>query len=289
MSKLTHEELFAKAAEKLRTDFDKSASIPHGASKGGERERSLRQFLRDHIPRRFDVGSGFVVDQRGDVSDQTDIVVYDAMNCPVWRASESAGIFPSDNVAAIVEVKSILDKDRISDSFKNIASVKKLAKLKAKETGDLYTAQTLGCIFGYSTTLKFETILEHFADILINNGFGWHPDVLCVLDVGVVNIAFRLPDHEAFGTIFAEELGGPKGSQYAVLGQPVGRFSLDLFFRILLAQLHQFREVKHHPGFFLEGFSSDSPFLVRKFYEVPDDSKNFGVQTTQYSDFAQKR
>jgi predicted dinucleotide-binding enzyme len=80
------------------------------------------------LPKRFDVGSGFIIDGFDTVSKQTDVIVYDALNCPVYRASEDAAIFPSDNVAAVVEVKSRLDQEQLTSAFENILATKQLAK-----------------------------------------------------------------------------------------------------------------------------------------------------------------
>lgn len=86
----------------------------------------VRIFLKAHLPQRFDVGAGFIIDPLDNVSKQSDVVIYDAYNCPVYRASEEAAIFPSDNVAAVVEVKSRLTRERLHDAFQNIASTKSL-------------------------------------------------------------------------------------------------------------------------------------------------------------------
>ena len=128
MARVTRKEVFAHAAKRLRQEFAELSTVPHNALKGSEAEELVRRFLREHIPKRFDVSSGFVIDPEDTVSRQTDIVVYDAFNCPVYRASENAGIFPSDNVAAVVEVKSRLTRERLREAFQNIAETKSLKK-----------------------------------------------------------------------------------------------------------------------------------------------------------------
>ena len=102
MNKLTRQDIFEQAAKKLRQDFEALAVIPHRGAKGGESERLVREFLNRHLPGRFKAGAGFVIDKVGNVSRQLDVVIYDAMNCPVYRWSEEAAIFPADNVAAVI-------------------------------------------------------------------------------------------------------------------------------------------------------------------------------------------
>ena len=117
---ISRQSIFEKASAKLRQDFDELYSVPHSALKGAEAEKIIRSFLNNHLPKRFSAGSGFIIDPSDKISRQTDVVVYDAINCPVYRASEEAAIFPSTNVAAVVEVKSKLNKDELISAFNNI-------------------------------------------------------------------------------------------------------------------------------------------------------------------------
>jgi len=98
---LSRAEIFAQAAAKLRQDFDESRLVPHQGARAGEAEKLVKDFLRRHLPKRFDVGSGFIIDRQDTVSRQTDVVIYDAMNCPVYRPPRTRAIFPSNNVAAL--------------------------------------------------------------------------------------------------------------------------------------------------------------------------------------------
>jgi hypothetical protein len=126
---VTRKDIFEFASRRLRTEFEEIRNtVPHAGAKGSEAERIVRRFLSDHLPKRFAVGSGFILDRADAVSKQTDVVVYDALNCPVYRASDEAGIFPADNVAAVIEVKSTLDKTRFDEARENIAATKKLRK-----------------------------------------------------------------------------------------------------------------------------------------------------------------
>ena len=62
MPEITRQSIFAQAARKLRQDFEELITIPHNALKGNEAEKLVRTFLKDHLPKRFDVGSGFIID-----------------------------------------------------------------------------------------------------------------------------------------------------------------------------------------------------------------------------------
>jgi hypothetical protein len=91
MTQVTRKEIFAQAAKKLRADFEEvKATVLHGGLKGGEAEDLVRKFLQGHLPKRFDAGSGLVIDPHDQLSKQMDVIIYDALNCPVYRTSEKA-------------------------------------------------------------------------------------------------------------------------------------------------------------------------------------------------------
>jgi hypothetical protein len=52
------------------------------------------------------------------VSLQCDVIVYDVTNSPVYRRGPRVLILPSDNVAAVLEVKSTLNKAELEDGRK---------------------------------------------------------------------------------------------------------------------------------------------------------------------------
>jgi hypothetical protein len=250
MSFVTRQQIFAQAAKKLRQDFGELSTVPHSALKGHEAEKIVRAFLASHLPKRFGIGSGFIIDQHDALSKQTDVVIYDAINCPVYRASEDAGIFPSDNVAAIVEVKAKLDKERLIESYENIAAAKSLAKTKPAELPILQTTQTFGCVFAFESSLTLRTLAEHYAAIVRDKGLGRHIDEIVVLDRGLITLAGKPRGYE-WAPMFMEGFGGPatEGAHLGVCSHELGENSLDAFLRLLLAQLIHFRAMSSHPGF----------------------------------------
>jgi hypothetical protein len=248
----TRQEIFAQAAKKLRQDFGELSTVPHNLMKGQEAERIVRTFLSHHLPKRFAVGSGFIIDPNDSVSKQTDVIIYDAINCPVLRASDIAAIFPSDNVTAIVEVKSQLDKQRLEEAFENISAAKSLTKTQLPELPILQTNQTFGCIFAFESSLTLNTLTQHYADLVRERGVGRHVDLILVLDRGLINLAGK-PRGLDWAPLVVEGLGGPRaeGAHIAAMSSDLGENSLDWFLRFLLAHLIHYRWMTNHPGFFL--------------------------------------
>lgn len=250
MSDVSRQNIFAQASKKLRQDFNELSVVAHASLKGGEAERLVRTFLEEHLPKRFDVGAGFIIDRFDNVSKQIDVIVYDALNCPVYRASEEAGIFPSDNVAATVEVKSCLDKKELYSAFDNILATKQLAKTPPPEIG-FVTAQTMGCVFAFESAISFEKICEHYTDILRSKGIGNHIDIILVLDKGVVSMWSKPPAFPNWGRYIHEGLAVKElseGLHFALATEEMGADSLDLFLRYVLTQLTFFRGLVDHPG-----------------------------------------
>lgn len=252
MSTLTRNAIFEQASKKLRADFEELSLIPHRGAKGKEAEDLMKAFLNNHLPKRFNVGSGFIIDRQDNVSKQTDVVIYDAFNCPIYRASEDAAIFPSDNVAAVVEVKSRLDKEQLILACKNIQATKRLAKTPVSAgLPFIVQTQTIGCLFAYDSAISLNTITEHYHEYLNVEGFSTtdHIDIITVLDQGIVTFAVQ-PRGQMWAMAFMDGLGGPttEGTHIGFGIQKLGKATLDAFFRLILGHLIYFRGMVDHPG-----------------------------------------
>jgi len=186
------------------------------------------------------------------------VIIYDAYNCPVYRVSDDAAIFPNDNVAAVVEVKARLDKARLFEASENIAAVKSLAKSETpkwaepRKSEPLPRIQTVGCVFAFESSLTMATLRSHYIEeVRSKGGLGHHTDLILVLDRGILTTAIKPPGDE-WGAAFLDTLHGSKADEGLLVGAAVhemGENSLDAFLRYLLLPLMHFRPVVPHPGF----------------------------------------
>lgn len=120
------DELLAAAAENMTNDLRRRL-ISHPGELGTSREQIIRDFLTAHLPKRFDVSTGFVFDCSGAISRQLDIVIFDANVCPRFEIPGGKFLFPCEAVAAVGQVKSSLaSRDAFRGAIKNLASVKSL-------------------------------------------------------------------------------------------------------------------------------------------------------------------
>jgi hypothetical protein len=109
-----------------------TGAIPHRGERGRNDEERLRDFLAKVLPRKFSVGSGFLVCSNPDLppSRETDVVIYDEVhNSPLHREL-SAYVYPVEIVYATVEVKGVLENSMLPKVLDDIGRVRTLAKEK---------------------------------------------------------------------------------------------------------------------------------------------------------------
>lgn len=119
-------DLFSSIESTLLSRFKESGFIQHSGDKGENREEILIDFLVKHLPKRYGVTKGEVITKDGKRSHAIDIIIYDAINCPVLYSGKTS-ILPIEGVYGIIEVKSSLSKAEFTDASTKIESFKKLA------------------------------------------------------------------------------------------------------------------------------------------------------------------
>ena len=82
--------------------------------------------LRKHLPARYQVDTGFIVDSTGTFSEQVDIVVFDRQYSPLVFELGARKIFPAESVYAVFEVKQTIDADLILYARHKVSCVRKL-------------------------------------------------------------------------------------------------------------------------------------------------------------------
>jgi hypothetical protein len=130
--------------------------ISHSGTRGGLAESLLRELIREFLPQRWAVGTGFIMgnstDERGNAlgirSNQIDILIYDQhRHAPVFKDGELLVLTPG-SVAVAIEVKSSLETNNTPDAFDNICSIKAVdPKVK-------------GFVFGYGGA-RATTFVDH--------------------------------------------------------------------------------------------------------------------------------
>lgn len=104
--------------------------------KGELRELFVSELLKCYLSYPFEIGSGIIINQRGDESNQTDIIIYDASVLPPFIKGQHLGVYPAECVLATVEVKSDFGPDELL-SFEKAA--KKLLEEVYSSDGSIYS------------------------------------------------------------------------------------------------------------------------------------------------------
>ncbi len=170
-------ESFGYVENTLLDRFKQAGFVQHAGDKGENREKILREFLSEHLPKRYGVTKGEILTKHGKRSHAADIIIYDAENCPVLYVGETA-ILPVEGVYGIIEVKSTLSKTELVDALGKIESFKNLAPqdLSIIQTREYVTlhrpTRPFGAVLGFqlgSNSLKHEGRLN-LRNVRPNNG-----------------------------------------------------------------------------------------------------------------------
>lgn len=182
-------EIIKSAAKRMLIDFEDSQRIEHKVTKGRAREYSVfEQFLRPYLPTRYSVGSGIVIDASSKQSRQQDLVVYDELYSPKLLDLESDKVLFIESVIAVLEVKSVINRDELKDIIQKSASIWKLSKSPQPIISILpgmmlpTSHAPILCIgIGFESTLKLDAIPPIIRETHQEVEAGYALSILCIL------------------------------------------------------------------------------------------------------------
>lgn len=108
----------------LIESVDSLGRLGHTLTKGQLRELFVAQVLNNFLTIQFGIGTGIIVNQKGNQSAQTDIVIYDKRIIPPFIEERGIGVYPAESVIATIEVKSWLNKGEIESADKAATKLK---------------------------------------------------------------------------------------------------------------------------------------------------------------------
>lgn len=103
-------------------------NIKHSGTKGDATELCWLEMLNSYLPQRYHAAKAFVIDSKGQVSDQIDIVIFDRQYSPFLFNQDNALYVPAESVYAVIEVKQDIDKTVIEYAGNKTASVRQLKR-----------------------------------------------------------------------------------------------------------------------------------------------------------------
>jgi len=142
------DKLFDGSLLRLRAEAEYFSRLTdHNPELGRLNETHLVKLLREYLPPKIGIGTGFIVSggRKPLQSPQCDIVLYDAMNNAPFYKSEAWSIYPIEMVYGVIEVKTTLNHTALAESFVRCAAIRAMAKApdgKDKEpAGEIWTGR----------------------------------------------------------------------------------------------------------------------------------------------------
>ncbi len=100
--------------------------IQHPTTKGDVTELEWIDMLSAYLPKRYCAERAFVIDSKGSVSEQIDIVIFDRQYSPFILRQNGVTYIPAESVYAVIEVKQDLARKNNEYAQKKALSVRKL-------------------------------------------------------------------------------------------------------------------------------------------------------------------
>lgn len=101
-----------------------SILLDHPVTKGEHCEGAWIDFFNSFLPNKYAVDKGFVFDAKGNVSEQIDIIIYDALYTPLIFGTDAGEKFiTAESVYAVFDSKPTINKETLEYANKKVASV----------------------------------------------------------------------------------------------------------------------------------------------------------------------
>jgi hypothetical protein len=199
-------------AQELVDQFGRAGGATTSGLVGSAREVAVRKKLQMLLPEKVTVASGCVIDSYGSSSNQTDVLIHERDNCPVFSINDApdATYVPCEGTVAVGEIKSTLNRKELNDSVAKIQKIKGLRRAMTNGTcfrhyGTALVIQgaphetydpenkTWDQIYGFILCQKFgltrETLAKSFAECSRQAAPHLAPSMLLSLADGVVMFA----------------------------------------------------------------------------------------------------
>lgn len=120
-------DFYKNKAQEIRIRFQNiSQIIKHNWEKWAENEDLLIDFLKWFLPKSYSIWKGFIIDNKWNISNQCDIVIYDNFYNPNLITFGSNYYFPIESVYWVIEVKTKISKKDIKKSYNDFLKIKNL-------------------------------------------------------------------------------------------------------------------------------------------------------------------
>jgi hypothetical protein len=144
-------ELFTSLQNQMISQLNTNRDfILHPGSKGDSLENVWIEWLRKYLPNRYCVDKAIIIDCKGNLSHQLDLVIYDQHFTPFVFSQNGIFYIPAEGVYAVFEVKPDLNKGYIEYAGEKIESARKLYRTSTNiiDRGRKFEPRSLTIILG---------------------------------------------------------------------------------------------------------------------------------------------
>jgi hypothetical protein len=150
--------------------------VDHTGVKGVLREGLVDALISGLLPSPYKAGTGIITDYTGRQSGQCDIVVWDDSIMRPLFITRGTGIFAIESVVAVIEVKSILQRDSIEQAIAVSRELKDFAILReplpdgTQVWKDEPGVLPINLLFGFTTDLSKDILGVHAEGVAAAQG-----------------------------------------------------------------------------------------------------------------------
>jgi hypothetical protein len=177
---------------RLRASLGVSSPLADSLTKGEMREEELVAAFRPHVPSRYELIKGVVVNTSGAESDPQDVILFDTSLLPTLLGSATNRVVPVEGVVGVIQVKSRATPKDIRSAVSNVASAKRLLSQQMRygvppaSVDRLGTGGTAATFFGgalfLSKKARDRSLMDAYAQAVMDVEPRERCDALCVVD-----------------------------------------------------------------------------------------------------------
>ena len=123
--------LFGTLQQEMISKAKFSEILNHPSDKGNNSESNWVDWFKEYLPQRYKTAKATVIDCEGNISDQIDVVLYDAQYSYLAFHQNDVLYIPAESVYAVFEVKPCMNKQYMEYAGEKAQSVRKLHRTSA--------------------------------------------------------------------------------------------------------------------------------------------------------------
>lgn len=167
----------------------KRDAITNPTDEGSYLEQILIDFFCTYLPKKYGINRGYIMNDKGHISLQQDIVIYNQDKYVLLKNTDNFAVFPVESVYATIEVKSKLSKQILTECIENIKSIKSLSGTQLLcevpsgrvEKIEPYGGRPCCIVFAFESDANIVTRADNLREL--NGGV----DLIVILTQGIIS------------------------------------------------------------------------------------------------------